>query len=356
MRVKLGIDPTAPDLHLGHAVVLKKLRQLQDQGHQAVFIVGDFTAMIGDPSGREGARPPLSREEIKVNTKKFLKQAGKIIDIKKAEINYNSRWLRKLKPDDWLKLVGNFTLQQITQREDFRKRLDSNSPVGLAEVLYPVMQAYDSVMVKADLELGGVDQTLNLMAGRDLMRKMGMKPQETLTLPLLIGTDGVKKMSKSLGNYIALDEKPNEMYGKIMTVPDELMPQYFELLTDVPFPKESHPKEAKMLLAKLIVGWLWGEKKALKAEKYFMRVFGMKKRPSEMPELTVTMTDDNDKIMIADLLLQAGIKSKSAARRLVEQGGVKIDDEVKKDPNEVLTIKNSSVLQIGRRRFFRIKL
>jgi len=352
MRVKLGIDPTAPDLHLGHAVVLKKLRQLQDQGHEAVFIVGDFTAMIGDPSGREGVRPPLSREEIKANTKKFLKQAGKIIDLKRTEIHYNSRWLRKLKADDFIKLLNNFTLQQIVQREDFSKRLQSNQPIALAEPVYPVLQAYDSVMVRADLEIGGKDQTLNLMAGRDLMRKMGMKPQETLTLPLLIGTDGVKKMSKSVGNYIALDEKPNEMYGKIMTVPDELMPQYYELLTDVPFPKESHPKEAKMTLAKLIVGWLWGEKKAIKAEKHFMRVFGMKKLPSQMAEIKIT----NNQETIINLLLAAGIKSKSGARRLIEQGGVRLDDEVKKDPNEVLTIKNGSVLQIGRRRFYRLRI
>lgn len=352
MRVKLGIDPTAPDLHLGHTVVLKKLRQLQDQGHQAVFIIGDFTAMIGDPSGREGAREPLTREQVKTNTKKFLKQAGRIIDIKKTEVHYNSRWFRKLKSDDWFKIFGKFTHKQVFQREDFAKRFQNDQPIALNEVLYPVLQAYDSVMVKADMEIGGQDQTLNLLAGRDLMRKMGLKPQETLTLPLLVGIDGVKKMSKSVGNYIALDEKPNEMYGKIMTIPDKLMPQYYELLTDVPFPKESHPKEAKMMLAKLIVGWLWGEKKAEKAEKYFMRVFGMKKKPSQMAELPIS----NTQLPITELLLITGIKSKSAARRLIEQGGVKIDDEVKKDPNEILTIRNGSVLQIGRRRFYRLKV
>lgn len=351
MRIKLGIDPTAPDLHLGHAVVLKKLRQLQDQGHEAVFIVGDFTAMIGDPSSREGARESLSRGQVKANTRKFLKQAGKIIDLKRTEVHYNSRWFRKMKLEEWMRLLSNFTLQQIVQREDFDKRLQANLPVSLPEVMYPVLQAYDSVMVKADLEIGGMDQTLNLMAGRDLMKKMGLKSQEILTLPLLLGADGVRKMSKSQSNYIGLTEPPNEMFGKIMALPDQLMPQYFELLTDIPFPKESEPKETKVLLAKLIISWLCGEKKALKAEKYFIRVFREKKKPTAMAELRIT----DYQLRITDLLAAAGIKSKSAARRLIKQGGVKINDQKKTDSDEVLNLAAGAILQIGRRRFFRVR-
>ncbi len=351
LRVKLGIDPTAPDLHLGHTVPLRKLRQFQDAGHQAILIIGDYTAMIGDPSGRVGTREPLTEEKIQSNLKRFLEHAGKVLDLKNLEVRYNSEWFSKLNFADILKLVSNFTVQQLIQREDFSKRLEENRPVGEHELLYPIMQAYDSVVLKADLELGGVDQKLNLLAGRQLMEKMGMKPQNILTLPLIEGLDGVKKMSKSLGNYIALDAEPNEMFGKIMSVPDELLPKYYECLTDAEFPLGEDPRTAKLALGRIIVEMYHGQKAAEAAVENFINVFSNKEKPKDMPELRIT----DSELRIVDLLLMTGVKSKSEARRLIEQGGVKIDDEVKNNPNEIIKIKNESVLQIGKRKFFKLK-
>ncbi|MEK7114816.1 MAG: tyrosine--tRNA ligase [Patescibacteria group bacterium] len=352
LRVKLGIDPTAPDLHLGHTVPLRKLRQFQDAGHQAVLIIGDFTAMIGDPSGRTGAREPLTEEQVQKNLKKFLEQAGKVLDLKTLEVRYNSEWLSKLSIAKWLELQGKCTVAQIIDREDFRKRLHEGTVVGLQELSYPVMQAYDSVMVKADIELGGVDQKLNLITGRELMGKMGIKAQNILLVPLIEGTDGIKKMSKSLGNYIALDADPNEMFGKIMAVPDGLLPKYYECLTDAEFPLDENPRTAKIALGRIIVEMYHGQKAAEAAVENFINVFSNKEKPKDMPELRIT----DSELRIVDLLLMTGVKSKSEARRLIEQGGVKIDDEVKNNPNEIIKIKNESILQIGKRKFFKLTL
>ena len=351
LRVKLGIDPTAPDLHLGHTVPLRKLRQFQDAGHQAVLIIGDFTAMIGDPSGRAGAREPLTEEQVQKNLKKFLEHASKVLDINKLEVRYNSEWLSKLSIAQWLEIQGKITVAQIIDREDFKKRLHEGAVVGLHELSYPVMQAYDSVIVKADIELGGIDQKLNLIAGRELMQKMGMKPQNIIMTPLIEGLDGVKKMSKSLGNYIALDAEPNEMFGKIMAVPDELLPKYYETLTDTEFPVGEDPRTAKLALGRIIVGMYYGEKAGENVVENFISVFSNKEKPKDMPELRV---DSN--IALIELLVSAGVKSKSEARRLIEQDGVKIDDEVKKEPNEIVKVKDKSVLQIGKRKFFKLTL
>lgn len=352
LRVKLGIDPTAPDLHLGHTVPLRKLRQFQDTGHQAVLIIGDFTATIGDPSGRAGAREPLTHEQIKENLKKFLELAEKVLDIDKLEVHYNSEWLGKLDARSIVELTSKFTIQQITQREDFAKRLADNKPIAVHEELYPIFQAYDSVMIKADVELGGVDQKLNLLAGRHLMEKMGLAPQQILLTPLIEGTDGLKKMSKSLGNYIALDEKPNEMFGKIMSIPDKLMPKYFDCLTDIDMPLEDNPRNVKLLLARTIVEMHHGQKAGERALKNFIEVFSEKKKPDNIAELGIT----DKELGIIDLLMSTGIKSKNEARRLVEQGGVKIDDEIKNDPKKILEIRDGSILRIGKRKFFRLKI
>lgn len=352
LRVKLGIDPTATDLHLGHAVVLRKLRQFQDAGHQAILIIGDFTAMIGDPSGRAGAREPLTEDQIQINLKKHLNQAGKILDLEKLEVRYNSEWYSKLNFADILKLLSHFTVQQLIQREDFSKRLEDDKPVGEQEILYPIMQAYDSVMIKADVELGGMDQKLNLIAGRHLMEKMELSAQQIILMPLLEGTDGVKKMSKSLGNYIALDAEPNDMFTKIMAVPDELLPKYYETLTDAEFPIGQDPRTTKLALARIIVEMYHSRQIAEKAVENFIHVFIDKEKPTDMPELRIT----NYGLRITDLLLIASIESKSEARRLIEQGGVKIDDEVKSDINELVEIKDRSILQIGKRRFFRLRV
>ena len=352
LRVKFGIDPTAPDLHLGHTVPLRKLRQFQDAGHQAVLIIGDFTAMIGDPSGRAGAREPITHEQAKSNMNNFLRQAGKILDVDKLEIHYNSEWLGKLNLQDIVNLTSKFTVQQIIQREDFANRLASDKPVGVNEELYPILQAYDSVVVKADVELGGVDQKLNLIAGRHLMERMGLSPQQILLTPLIEGTDGAKKMSKSVGNYIALNDEADEMFGKIMTVPDELMPKYFDCLTDIDMPLEDNPRNVKLFLAKTIVEMYHGAKAGESALKNFVEVFSEKKTPNNIAELGIT----SKKLGLIDLLLSAGVSSKSEARRLVEQGGVKIDGVVKTDPQEMIEIKNDAILQIGKRKFFKLKI
>lgn len=352
LRVKLGVDPTAPDLHLGHTVPLRKLRQFQDAGHQAVFIIGDYTAMIGDPSGRTGAREPLTEEKIQSNLKRFLEQAGKVLNLKTLEVRYNSEWFSKLSFADILKLISNFTVQQLIQREDFSKRLKEDRPVGEHELLYPIMQAYDSVMIKADIELGAIDQKLNILAGRQLMEKMGIKPQNIILMPLIEGLDGVKKMSKSLGNYIALDTEPNEMFGKIMTVPDELLPKYYECLTDAEFPLDGDPRSAKMALGRVIVEIYHGQKVAEAAVENFISVFSKKEKPKDIPELRIM----DSELQILDLLTSAGIKSKSEARRLIEQGGVKINDETVTDQEKNISIKNGMILQVGKRKFFRLTL
>ena len=350
IRVKLGIDPTTPNLHLGHIVVLRKLKQFQDAGHKVILIIGDFTAMIGDPTNRVGAREFLTVAQIKKNMHQYLDQAGKILNLKKVEIKYNSQWFKKLDFNKLLDLMASFTVQQLTEREDFSKRIKEGKPVGYHELIYPIMQAYDSVMIKADLEIGGRDQRLNILAGRDLMSKSGMKPQNVLTLPLLEGTDGKRKMSKSFGNYIGLSDKPNDMFGKIMSIPDSLISKYFDLLTDLKKPRSKNQRNNKLLLAKTIVTDLHNKKLAQKAEDNFIRVFSNKERPTDITKLKIK----NKKIILVDLLVKVGIKSKSEARRLVTQGGVRIDDKVQKEYDVKIQIGKGMILRIGKRKFFEL--
>lgn len=355
LRVKFGIDPTAPDLHLGHTVALRKLRQFQDAGHTAVLIIGDFTAMIGDPTGRAEARKPLTAKEVRQNLKKYLKHSGKVLDIKKVEVNYNSKWLKKMGPGEIQELLTQFSVQQFIEREDFRNRIEAHKPLWINELLYPAFQAYDSVVVRADLEIGGRDQKFNLLAGRALMEKKGMVPQDILTLPLLEGTDGVRKMSKSFGNYIGLEDAPNEMFGKVMSVPDNLIEKYFTLLTDVSVPIRQladSPRDAKVLLAKTLVEMYHSRKAADAAEGEFVRVFSKREAPSDMPEVKIGRAQ---KTLMEILVAAEPNESKSELRRLVEQGAVKLNDEVKRDVNEALYIHGGEVLKIGKRKFFKLQ-
>ena len=359
LRVKLGIDPTAPDLHLGHAVVLRKLKEFQDLGHKIVLIIGDFTAQIGDPSGKSKTRPPLSETEVKKNMKSYLAQAGKMIDVRKAEIRRNSEWHKKGGLKALLELSRAASIQQILEREDFANRIKQGETISMLESLYPLLQGYDSVAVKADVELGGTDQTFNLLMGRRVQRHFGMREQQVLTTPLLVGLDGTHKMSKSLGNYIGVTDAPNDMFGKIMSVPDNLMAQYFELCAGVSKAEqeslERHlsPRDLKARLAFEIVKLSHGEKAAKMADENFTNVFSKKDFSSEdVKELKLSSS-----LSVADLVLVSGVtKSKSEAWRLIEQGAVSLDDEVKKDPREALTLRGGEVVKIGKRNFFRAKI
>jgi tyrosyl-tRNA synthetase len=344
LRIKFGIDPTAPDLHLGHTVPLRKLRQFQDAGHTAVLIIGDFTARIGDPSGRSEERKPLSEKEVKQNLRKYLKQAGKIINLRKAEVRYNSQWLKK-NTEKILEVARAGTVNQVIQRAEFKKRLDEGGSVTVLESLYSLLQGYDSAEVRADVEIGGADQKFNLLMGRQIQKYFGMPEQDIMTLPLLEGTDGVKKMSKSAGNYIALDAEPNDMFGKIMRVPDNLLDKYYTLLTDTERPIQD-PREAKLELAKIIVSMYHGAKAGEKAKEEFIKVFSEGGKPSDAPKHPEFAGKS-----IVDAIIGAGIvASKSEARRLIEQNAVRVNDKKVTDPNEVLP--SGAVVQVGPRRFF----
>lgn len=349
LRIKFGIDPTAPDLHLGHTVPLRKLRQFQDLGHKAVLIIGDFTAMIGDPSGREGARPPLTQKQVKENMKKYLSQAGKVINLRNAEIHYNSKWLGK-KLKTIIELSRAATVQQVLHREDFKKRIAAGGEVTLLEVLYPLLQGYDSVMVGADAEIGGTDQKFNLLMGRQIQRYFGMAEQDILTVSLLEGTDGVKKMSKSYNNYIALDEKPLEMFGKIMSIPDHLIDKYYLLLTDEDR-KISEPRDAKLELAKNIVTAYRGQKAAETAQNEFVRIFREREVPSKIPAFKLP----SEPLNILDLLVKLKLAvSKSQAKQLVGQGAVEIGGRLCKDWREKITPESGMLVKVGKRRFAKI--
>ncbi len=356
LRIKLGIDATSPDLHLGHAVILRKLKEFQDLGHKIILIIGDFTAMIGDPSGKSKTRPPLSPKEIKRNMKDYVSQAGKIINIKKAEIHYNSKWLKKLGAEEILKLLSLITANRILERDDFSKRFNEGKSVAMHELLYPILQAYDSVMVKADLEIGGTDQTFNLLMGRELMSKMGMKPQDVLTLPLLEGTDGENKMSKSLGNYIALSDEPNDMFGKIMSLNDQLIDKYFLLCTDLTDKEikgiKGNPKMRKLRLAREIVKIYHGEKEAKKAQEEFNKVFSKKELPSEIKSVKLKVLS----MSISDILVKTGlVESNGQAFRLVTQGGVEVDGLKVTNPKEIISVsKSGRVIKAGKKNFVRI--
>ncbi len=364
LRVKLGMDPTAPDLHLGHAVILRKLREFQDLGHEVVLIIGDYTALIGDPSGRSKIRPPLEPLQIDKNAETYLAQVGKILDMKKVAVHKNSEWLGKLTFADILKLAAHFTVARTIERDDFARRLKSGADVGLHELLYPLMQAYDSVAVKASVELGGTDQKFNLLAGRELQKKIGQPPQDIMTCPLLVGLDGEHKMSKSLGNYIGLHEEPDSMYGKTMTIPDRLIMHYFELATDMPTAEieqlrgvltgGENPRNIKMRLAREIVALYHGASAAKKAEEVFVRTFQKKQTPEKIPEHKVKA----GKRPLIDLLMEIdAAPSRSEARRVILQKGIRVDGAIVDDPNASLKItKEGVVIQKGKRFFVRVKI
>ncbi len=361
--VKTGFDPTAPDLHLGHTVLLRKMRHFQELGHKVIFLIGDFTARIGDPSGRSEIRKPLTPEQIEKNASTYKKQFFKVLDPEKTIVAYNSEWLGKLSFADIIKLAGKFTVAQFLEREDFAKRFSEGRPIGIHELLYPIAQAYDSVALKADVELGGTDQKFNLLVGRELQRYFGQEPQVAVLMPILEGLDGVQKMSKSLGNYVGIDEPPFEMFGKLMSIPDSLMMKYFELLTDFTmeeiesFKKDLeagkvHPKELKAKLAFNIVKTYHSEEDAVKAQEEFERVFSKKERPSEVP--LKTFPEGEKKIV--DLLVEGGlVSSKSEAKRLVFQGGVKVDGSKVEDINQIIDLSKERFVQVGKRRFLRVR-
>ena len=349
LRVKLGIDPTAPDLHLGHTVVLRKLKAFQDAGHHIVLIIGDATAKIGDPSGRSQTRKPLTAQEIKTNVKSYVAQAEKIINIKKTEVCWNSEWHEKKGLQTILALTQTATIQQVLKRDDFAKRLEEGSEISLLETLYPLMQGYDSVEVRADIELGGTDQKFNLLMGRRVQRHFGLPEQDIITLPLLEGTDGVKKMSKSYGNYIGISEVPQAIFGKIMTIPDSLIKKYYTLLTEYDCADSALPYEAKMALAEIVVRDFHSAKLAKDAKEEFIRVFSKKEKPEDAPKLNITKD-----FTLLDLLIEAGVESKSEARRLISQGAIKINDTQKKNERDIIKLKKGDILRIGKHRFFEI--
>lgn len=355
LRIKHGIDPTGAILHLGHAVCLLKLREFQELGHQVIFLIGDFTARIGDPTGRIKARPSLSTGQIKKNMRNYQKQASKILDMSKTEVRYNSEWWDKMELKDIMLLGAQVTYSQISARADFKKRLAKGEDFTLEEFMYPVLQAYDSVELKADVEVGGTDQKFNMLLGRRIQKRYNQKPQDVITCPLLMGLDG-EKMSKSLGNYVGISEKPNNMFGKIMSIDDKMIPSYFELAARLSQKeiKESlkfEPQEAKARLAQEIVEIYHGKKAAQNAEKEFKRIFKKKKLPSKIPGIKIR----EKKLNILDLLFKTKLAaSKSVAKRLILQKGVKIDGKVQKDWKATIEIKKGLIVQVGKRRFVKL--
>ena len=362
LRIKFGADPSAPDLHLGHVVVLNKLRQFQDLGHTVVFIIGDFTGMIGDPSGRSQTRKPLSREDVQSNAQTYQNQVFKILDPDRTEIRFNSEWCGQLSFEDVLRLSSRVTVAQMLARDDFSKRYGENQPISMVEFMYPLIQAYDSVVIEADVELGGTDQLFNLLLGRELQKGFGQAPQIVLTMPLLEGLAGTQKMSKSLDNYIGVTDPPGDIFGKAMSVSDELMWRYFDLVLcldseEIGYLKSLHPREAKDELGRRLVGRYYDEDSAKEASAEFARVFSEKKVPTEMQEVELRADQLVDgRIGILNLVSISGLAaSNSEARRLVQQRAVRIDDELISDPRfEVIPV-DGSVLRCGKRGFARLK-
>lgn len=365
LRVKLGADPTAPDIHLGHTVVVRKLRHFQELGHTVIFLIGDFTGMIGDPSGKSATRPQLTREEIDANAETYKKQIFKLLDPELTEVRFNSEWMSKLGSDGFIRLASHVTVKQILERDDFQKRLAEERPVALHELLYPLTQGYDSVALHADVELGGTDQKFNLLVGRNLQREYGQEPQVVLITPLLEGTDGVQKMSKSLGNYIGIDEAPQEMFGKIMSISDDLMWRYYELLTDLPAADtlrmreraeagEANPRDFKVTLARRVIADFHSQADADAAEGEFVRRFRNKEVPDEIEERTVAV----QVWKLPRLLVETGLApSMAEARRLIEQGGVRIDGErvTRVEADIDVTKERAALIQVGKRRFLRVR-
>ena len=360
LRVKLGCDPSRPDLHVGHGVVLRKLRHFQDLGHQSILVIGDFTAMIGDPSGRNKTRPQLTLEETKVNAESYINQAGQILDLEKLEIVYNSDWLNKMDFSDVIKLSSHYTVARMLERDDFTKRYQSETPISIHEFMYPLAQGMDSVHLNADIELGGTDQKFNLLVGRDLQKEYDQEPQCVLTLPLLEGTDGQDKMSKSYGNDIGLTDSPQEMYGKTMSITDEMIVKYFRLAADasdeVLVKIESNlndssynPRDAKRLLARSLVELYYDSDSALKAEDHFDEVIVNKSIPDDIPEFQI----ERETSLVDAVFLSKVAASKSEVRRLVKQGAVSIDG--KKIDDASFSLRSGQVIKIGKRRFLKIK-
>ncbi|AGI33586.1 TPA: tyrosine--tRNA ligase [Mannheimia haemolytica] len=359
LRIKLGADPTAPDIHLGHTVVLNKLRQFQQFGHEVYFLIGDFTGMVGDPSGKNSTRPPLSREDVLRNAETYKEQIFKILDPQKTKIVFNSEWLGKLGTEGMIRLASNYTVARMLEREDFKNRFTNQQPIAIHEFIYPLLQGHDSVELKADVELGGTDQTFNLLVGRELQKSAGQKPQVAMTLPLLVGLDGEKKMSKSLGNYIGVTEAPSEMFGKIMSISDDLMWDWYNLLSFRPLDEIAqlkadvengkNPRDVKILLAKEIIARFHDEAAADAAEQEFINRFQKGAIPDEVPEFTF-----EGEIGLAALLKEAGlVPSTSEAIRSAQQGGVKIDGEKVEDVKQTAQ-KGTFVYQVGKRKFARI--
>ncbi|HUO17821.1 MAG TPA: tyrosine--tRNA ligase [Verrucomicrobiae bacterium] len=354
LRVKLGMDPTAPDLHLGHTVVLRKLKHFQDLGHTAIFLIGDFTGMIGDPTGRSATRPPLTREQIEQNAETYKAQVFKILDPQKTVIDFNRRWFGPMSTDDFVRLAARYTVSQLLEREDFHKRFQEEKPISVHELLYPLVQGYDSVALEADVELGGTDQKFNLLVGRELQRAYGQESQVILTTPILEGLDGVQKMSKSLGNAIGIHEPPLEMYGKIMSISDEMMWRYYELLTDVQIAeiekmkREAHPMQAKKDLARRIVTDFHSAEAATKAAEDWAKQFQKDELPEDVQEAEIEAAEN--KIRLDKLLARAGLAgSVSDAGRLIKQGAVRVNGTTLSDPTRIIDISTRPTLQVGRK-------
>ena len=357
LRIKLGLDPTAPDIHLGFAVVLRKLRQFQDLGHHAHLIIGDFTAQIGDPSGKSKTRPQLTREQVEENAKTYQTQLSEILDSDKTTIHFNGDWLGKMGFDDVIRLTAKYTVAQMLEREDFASRLADNKPVGMHEILYPLCQGQDSVEIKADVELGGTDQRFNNLVGRDLQRASGQEAQVVLLMPILVGLDGVQKMSKSLGNYVGINEAPNEMFGKLMSIPDEVMRQYYTLCTAVGLDEveqilAGHPMDAKKRLGREVVAIYHGADAATAAQQAFEQQFSRAEVPDEMPEIEISVKE----IGVVDLLVACFGGSKSEARRMVEQGAVAVDGDKIDDATASVETCDGMTVKMGKRRWARVKV
>jgi len=365
LRVYLGVDPTAPDIHLGHTVVLRKLKHFQDMGHTAIFMIGDFSAMIGDPTGQSETRPPLSREQVDANAQTYLEQVYKILDREKTEVRYNSEWLGKMSSYDVVRLCAHYRLARMLEREDFRSRLDKNLPIAVHELLYPLLTAYDAVMLRSDVELGATEQKFNILVHREIQREYGVAPQAAVTLPILVGLDGERKMSKSLGNYVAITEAPEEMFGKLMSIPDEVMWPYYELVTDrtpqeIAALKEQvmsgalHPMDAKMRLAEEVVCGFHGVEAGRKAAENFQRVFRDRQAPTEAPVQTVPVGPPRKLTALLTALKLA--PSKSEAERLIKQRGVEIDGVCVDDPRREIDLAKPGafLLRAGKKKFVRL--
>ena len=365
LRIKLGLDPSAPDIHLGHAVVLRKIKQLQDLGNEAIIIIGDFTGMIGDPTGKSKTRKQLSREEVEKNSKTYQEQIFKVIDPKKTTVKYNSEWLGEMNFRDVINLASKCTVARMLERDDFKKRYESGQPISVHEFFYPLMQAYDSVAIKADIELGGTDQTFNVLMGRNIQKDFNQEPQITLFMPILEGIDGVEKMSKSLGNYIGINEDAKTMYEKVMKITDELIIKYYELCTDVhPDKVDSikqrlengeNPRDIKMELAKEITTLYHGKELAEKAEETFKTAFQKKVAPDDIPVLKFDSTNQNNGVALIDALMLSGkYKSKSEIRRLMQQGAIRINGERITDASLITDINDETIVQVGKGTFYKL--